>query len=36
MNKVEAFFDGTYGHTGTGKKKMSKNILSFGQDGREA
>lgn len=36
MNDVEAFFDGTYGHAGTGKKKMSKNILSFGQDGREA
>jgi len=35
MNEVEAFFDGNYGHAGKGKK-MSKNILSFGQDGREA
>lgn len=33
MNEANAFFSGTYGHTGRSKSKF---ILQFGQDGREA
>ncbi len=36
MNDAKAFFDGRYHHAGQTGRKMSKFILAFGQDGREA
>lgn len=35
MNEKKAWFEGTYSHAGQKGRKMSRNIMEFGQDGRE-